>query len=731
MAAIVSFLWITGFVLSFTLAPQLRVWSWGPAMACFGLATIFAIPLLWREKSTKTDFLVIVSGLLLSAWIAIRSAMSPVLELAQSDLLLTAMAVATFICFRAVSTRQVALRILVIGLGLALAASVWVVGKQVIDPTYSPIFPQNEARSPAGFFAHYSYGASLLIPVSLFCAAFATFSKEHWFIRILLAVVALTGFVAVYYTKSRGGFIGLAVGVAALGFMSVLAAREKKAFPFLVIGYPVVLLLFAAFAINALSEVQEARSGDGNLTQMLDNTIRLYMFGMAVSCIALHPWIGGGSRSFSWECYRFWDVQAMGHGGAKPEHVHNELLQTAVDYGIIGACLLILFCVVAMIIAVVRTFSNDEANPSINAARIAGFCGFLGLFAQSNFEGIFRLPSGAILLGLCLAAASSPRLTPNAKKSARALFSNSVISLSGCAALVALLIFGWKGILVSREVWPVYFSKILVPTETRLDRLTSAIGVWPLGSLYALRATTYQKLASADEADRSNELSALALADYRSAAGLHPFAPEHAVNIALLAAFLGNEPEAESEFRRAIDLEGEMEAAFNARYYYSRYLFAKGLRSYDKDNPLPALDLFQLSSNQLGEIVKLHGHLSGNDRRALHVTVHESLGQTYQDLEDFEKALEEYDFAASLPLGTSAHYHAGLLLGKRAVKAWYDRKSSSALRLFIEAEARIGKSRNLPEGVDQEDRAAYLKYLRSTIKYMQSAKIRPSAKIDL
>ncbi len=731
MAAIVSVLWIAGFVLSFTLAPQLRIWSWGPAMACFGLATIFAIPLLWREKSAKTDFLVILCGLLLSTWIAMRGAMSPVAELAQSDLLLTAMAVATFVCFRAVSSSKVALRVLIVGFGLALVASVWVVGKQVIDPTYSPIFPQNEARPPAGFFAHYSYGASLLIPVSLFCAAFAAFSKEHWFVRILLAVVAIAGFAAVYYTKSRGGFIGLAVGIAALGFMAVLTARKKKAFPILVIGYPVVLLLFAAFAINALSGVQEAREGDGNLTQMLDNTIRFYMLGMAVSCISLHPWIGGGSRSFSWECYRFWDVQAIGPGGAKPEHVHNELVQTAVDYGIIGACLLILFCVVVMIVTVVRVLARDEANPSINAARIAGFCGFLGLFAQSNFEGIFRLPSGAILLGLCLAAAASPKLTTNAKTSARALFSNSVISLSGCAALAALLIFGWKGILVSRQVWPVYFSKILIPTETRLDRLTSSIDIWPLGSLYALRATTYQKLASADEADRSNELSNLALADYRKAAKLHPFAPEHAVNIALLAAFLGNEPEAEAEFRRAISLEGEMEAAFNARYHYARYLFAKGLRSYDKDNPLPALDLFQFSSNQLGEIVKLHGYLSGNDRRELHVTVHESLGQTYEDLEDFEKALEEYDFAASLPLGTSGHYHAGLLLGKRAVKAWYDRKSSSALRLFIEAEARIGMSRNLPEGVDQEDRSAYLNYLRNTIKYMKSAKIRPSNKIEL
>ncbi len=733
MASIVSVLWIAGFVLSFTLAPQLRIWSWGPAMACIGLATLFAIPVLWRERVAKTDFLVILSGLLISAWIVIRAVTTPVPELAQSDLLLTAMAVATFLCFRAISAHQMASRLLIAGLGLVLVASVWVIGKQVIDPTYSPIFPRAEAegRPPAGFFAHYSYGASLLIPVSLFCAAFAIFSRQHCIVRVILGVIAVAGMAAVYFTKSRGGFIGMGTGVAALGLMCVLSARKKKAFPLLVIGYPFLLLIFAAYFIHALSGVQEARSGDGDLTSMLDNSIRFFLLGMAVSCVALHPWIGGGSRSFSWECYRFWDVSAMGPGGNKPEHVHNELLQTAADYGIIGAGLLILFCATVMIVAVVRIFTRDGLSPTANAARIAGVCGFLGLFAQSNFEGILRLPSGAILLGLCLAAAATPKFSEDQKKSARTLFSNSVLSLSGCASLLALCFFGWKGSLVSREVWPVYFSKIPLPTETRLDRLATAIGIWPLESLYSLRAATYQNLAVDAEPDRRNELSALALADYRAAAKLHPFAPEIAVNAALVAATLGNETEAETEFNRAINLEGEMEAAFNARFHYARYLFLKGMRNYDKENALPALDLFQLSANQLEEIVKLHGNIWGPGRKELRVTVHESLGRTYEDLEDFEKALEEYDFAASLPMGSSAHYRAGTLLGKRAAVAWYDRKSSTALRLFIEANIRISMSRSLPEGVDQDDRSEYLKYLQSTIKYMESAKIRPSSQIDL
>ena len=406
--------------------------------------------------------------------------------------------------------------------------------------------------------------------------------------RILLAVVAIAGFVAVYYTKSRGGFIGLAVGIAALGFMSVLAARKRKAFPFLVIGYPVVLLLFAAFAVNALSGVRRAgRDIPANLTDML-TTHRANML-CNVCSPGLHCTDGSGEEAVALvgnviDSGTSNRSALEGQTGSmfitnlsRPQWIMESSAPVCSYFSALSAT----------IIALVRTFAKDEPSPSINAARIAGFCGFFsGLFAQSNFEGIFRLPSGAILLGLCLAAAASPKLSTHPKTSARAIFSNSVLTLSGGAALVALLIFGWKGILVSREVWPVYFSRILVPTETRLDRITTAIGVWPLGSLYTLRARTYQNLASTAEAELNRELSILALADYRSAAKLHPFAPELAVNSALLATFLGDDLEAGSELRRAIGMGGEMEAAFNARYYYARYLFAKGLRSYDKDKLL-------------------------------------------------------------------------------------------------------------------------------------------------
>ena len=98
---------------------------------------------------------------------------------------------------------------------------------------------------------------------------------------------------------------------------------------------PFILILLGIFFLRFLGDIQEARYGSGDMDGLLDNTIRLYLIGIAVSCFGLHPLLGGGSRSYSWECFRFWDTNAMGAGGRKPEHVHNELLQTATDYGAI------------------------------------------------------------------------------------------------------------------------------------------------------------------------------------------------------------------------------------------------------------------------------------------------------------------------------------------------------------------------------------------------------------
>ena len=143
---------------------------------------------------------------------------------------------------------------------------------------------------------------------------------------------------------------------------------------------------------------------------------------------------------------------------------------------------------------------------------------------------------------------------------------------------------------------------------------------------------------------------------------------------------------------------------------------------------MDALTSFQLAAVHSEKTVEEYGWNSID--RKLRVNIHECYGRTLEEMGDYGKALAEYDIAAALPTGSSAHYRAGVLLGKRAVHAWAQRRSSDALRLFMEAEKRIVRTRELPPGIDAAKRREYLAYLKRTISYLQGAKVEPSDEVE-
>jgi len=730
MAIVSAIFWVIGFILSVSLAPQLRIWTWGPTMFCFAVAILAALPAIWNSRSTRSDLFIVISGTILVSWIAIRATVSPVAELAQSDLLLLAMSVATFICFRAFADEKLPQKILLYGLVLTLLASLVIIGKQIIDPTYSPIFPNDLGKLPAGFFAHYSYGASFLIPVSLLVAATAVHSKDHWSARIIFGFIALAGMAAVYFTKSRGGFVGIGAGFITLCALSILIGyrQGKKWSVAAVILFPLILIGLAFLFLEGLLGVLQTRGGT-DVTGMLDNTIRFSLLQLAVSCFGLHPLFGGGSRSFSWECFQFWDTQAMGKGSARPEHVHNELVQTACDYGAIGAGLLIIFLVGVVIVSISRIVSprtSDLNGQYSDSWRIGGISGLVGLSAQSNFEGIFRIPPGAILLGFCIAAVCFS--SEKARDVSTRHLSNAVVSIVAIAAFSLLVFFGWKGSLASTKLWPVYFSHIPPSTESGVDAVAEAIAIWPLESLYEKRGALFQKLAAQSVSDNEgSDLLEAALSDFRTAEELNPYDPWPAVRSAMLLSNLNRNEEAKMTFTRAIGIQGEMEAAFQANSLLAKHLYSKGINEFSSGNNQPALNSFQSATIYTEKVVELYGDaMLGREQQEMRVRIHESWGQVLEKLENPKGAIEQYDFASTLRHGNKAHYRAGVLLGKRAVDAWSERRSEDALALFLMALERTENARDLPSGTTREQRVAYVNYLKKTIAYLEGARIKPS-----
>ena len=94
---------------------------------------------------------------------------------------------------------------------------------------------------------------------------------------------------------------------------------------------------------------------------------------------------------------------------------------------------------------------------------------------------------------------------------------------------------GWKGLQVTRILWPTYFSKqAATSTESRIDALSAAIRIWPQSEFYQDRATVFQTLAGSNDQPVFREYAERAIDDYQQASLLKPFDPGLVVNRANL-----------------------------------------------------------------------------------------------------------------------------------------------------------------------------------------------------
>ena len=198
------------------------------------------------------------------------------------------------------------------------------------------------------------------------------------------------------------------------------------------------------------------------------------------------------------------------------------------------------------------------------------------------------------------------------------------------------------------------------------------------------------------------------------------------MNLANLLSSEHRDIEAEAAYHRAIQLQGGMEPAFQARYFLATHLLRKGQRQFTVDNPSPTLVTLELAAQQMEQSVKDMRWAAPNIHDA-RVAIHENLGAAREASGDYSGARQAYDFASTLIAGSHAHYRAGTLLGKQAAAAWRDRRPAEALTAFIEAKRRIGMASELPANVTPSQRLEYVAYLDRAIDYLRGAKVEPLA----
>jgi tetratricopeptide (TPR) repeat protein len=737
MPVVSSLFLVIALSLAVVIGPQTRAWTWGPAMLSLGVSVMAALQVFWRRSRFQSDAGLLAFAWLVVGWFTWRACASPVAELARTDLLLLCGTVASFTSVRAINGHAAAERVLFWGVGLLLLASAAVAGMQFLDPSYSPVFPAEATTGKViGFYAHYNEAANYFIASTVLTGAAALSGRHANATRLLWCVTAVAGLACVWLTRSRGGILGATIGCGVLFTLLLVVGKRRNAkwFAPVLIALPVIGLAIGTFWWMGWQEAQLTRT-PGNATppegiaimqRLLDNNARLYLLGIALSCIGLHPLAGGGSRSFSWDSYGFVDPRIQGLGGHRPDMVHNELLQSATDYGLTGASLLAALLVILSLASVLRIFFENRPREADgrDAWRIGALAALAGMFVQSCFSFVFHLMPGVILLGICLGMLSRTEAEPSG---IRTLAARVMLTLAAIGCALMLLPAGWKGTRATLVLWSTWFSKQPeTSAESRIDALTEAIRIWPLAELYQTRGEIFQKL-SLGQAGSSGftEPANLAMADYLEAARLHPYEPGYPINRANLLSQLGCDADAEAAYASGIRLQGGMEPGFRGHFSLANHHFRKGLKCLEAGHQEEALASLEIAADEIETACSMM-HWVTKDMVEPRIAIHESLGTLREATGDREGALAAYDFAAALHQGKRVHYRAAVLIGKTAVEAWSQRQPSKAMALFIEARKRIGQAGGeLPAGITPSQQAEYIAYLDRTIAFLKGAKVRP------
>ncbi|PAW70233.1 MAG: hypothetical protein B9S38_08165 [Verrucomicrobiia bacterium Tous-C4TDCM] len=626
MQALSGFFFSLALVLAVVFGGQTLDYTWGPALMALAAALVAAC---FDKPGTRPAGMATraVYGLVTVAcgWILWRCAGSPVKEFARSDALLAVGLFAACSWIWRMPAQGVAIRMVMATLaGLAFVhAGIGMV--QVRDPAFAWPFAARPAGLPSGFFGHYNHLADFSLVSAVMLAARAIWGRERIGERVLHGAGAVAAVACVLLSGSRGGFLSLGLAGMVLVVTSGLIAwrdksRNRRLAIRLAIAVPLVVTLLLPLGFKL---VQERRGGFKSFVAVSDDRFRLAFIRSAINISTEQSMAGSGSRSFGWRKNAAWDPKRDGNNDRfNDDFVHNELLQVAVDYGWIGALLVVAAAGgvgLAGVAGLVGRESTDlRERGALDAVCCGGLAAMVGTLAHSNFSFVTHTLPGALYLGMAFGLALPRR---------GGLFEGASVRrwptiLASCAVVPAAMVLGWVGWIGTqtyRTLWPALFGREMLTVEDpaqAIEIMERATKSWPSGELTGEAGHLSRQIAEWQGMPLPEpEIWWIRAADfYGQAEALNPHDPEWAVNRANLLSLLGRYDEAERAFERAVVLEGGMERNFWARYYFAAHLYRRWYQLWVKERRagealgqfIRARELLRESSEQgnLGHIGK-------------------------------------------------------------------------------------------------------------------------------
>jgi O-antigen ligase len=231
---------------------------------------------------------------------------------------------------------------------------------------------------------------------------YTLFGRLNHVTRILLGYATLMMLAGVIFSMSRGGWVATAFSI--LAFFLLAVGNRRYRVP-VVIG---LIVFFAAggFVFSRMDSMQERfeRMAQGGSTD--DFSPRLWIWKTAVAMWQEHPWRGLGPGQFDAQFHQFRPREIQW----RPLNVHNDYLNTLVDFGAIGFSIVALAWILTAVGAIkawkyLGRTSNDLG--ALTSNRFAATAGILGALIAILVHGIvdfnMYIPANALLVVSLLA----------------------------------------------------------------------------------------------------------------------------------------------------------------------------------------------------------------------------------------------------------------------------------------------------------------------------------------
>lgn len=236
-----------------------------------------------------------------------------------------------------------------------------------------------------------------LLPVIPFAVAAAA-TWRGWILRALALATAVSAPICLYFTYSRGAYLGLAGEVIVLGLLGLVAAGpwlRKRVWARMAIALGFVALLAGGWWLLLHSPGMQERLASITATRThSSNSFRLNVWDASWRMFRDSWWagIGVGNDAFR-RCYALYMISGFEALGA-----YNIFLEEAAEKGILGL-LSFTWLVVAAAFRALYHFARGEER----AWAAAALASLVGLGIHGTVDTVFYRPSVQILFWLTLA----------------------------------------------------------------------------------------------------------------------------------------------------------------------------------------------------------------------------------------------------------------------------------------------------------------------------------------